>query len=404
MSQPLFKFLREGIDYEMSVRLGIDLLEKYSSIFAGKRVGLMTNNTGYNSKFESTIDLLHKNFNLVKLFAPEHGVRGDLQAGMKLDSYTDSKTGLPVISLYGDSRRPSAEVLKDIDIFAYDIQDVGSRFYTYIYSMSYVMQACAENNKEFVVFDRPNPINAATVEGNILNESCKSFIGLYPMPQRYGLTSAECAKLFNEEYGLNCRLTVIPMEGYSRNMYFEDTGVPWIFPSVNIPTIDTCFTFNCSCIFEGTNISEGRGTTKPFSMIGAAWLDGGKLADKLNSLALPGVMFRPQYFTPLVYYPGMSKSAGELCGGVEIHVTCRDTFRPVKTGVTMLYTIKELGGGNFSYNPPYRAGGRHMIDYNTGDTYIREGKLSLEEVLARYEKESRQFASLKAKYHLYEEN
>ena len=385
----------------MKVSLGIDLLEKYSGVFAGKRIGLLTNNTGINSKFESTIDLLHKNFNLVKLFAPEHGVRGDLQAGVKLDSYTDSKTGLPVISLYGNNRRPSAEMLEDIDIFAYDIQEVGSRFYTYLYSMAYIMQACSDNNKECVVFDRPNPINAAAVEGNILDLSCKSFIGLYPIPQRYGLTLAECARLFNKEYDINCNLTVIPMEGYRRGMYFEDTGVPWVFPSPNIPTVDTCFTFNCTCIFEGTNVSEGRGTVKPFSMIGAAYIDGSKLADKLNSLGLPGVMFRPQYFTPLVYFPGMSKSAGELCGGVEVHVTCRDAFRPVKTGVTMLYTIKDIYGEKFSFNPPYRDGGLHMIDYNTGGSYIREGKLSLEEVLARYEKESREFAALKAQYHLY---
>ena len=385
------------------VRLGIDMLEKHSSVFAGKRVGLLTNNTGINSKYESTVDLLHKNFNLVKLFAPEHGVRGDLQAGVQLESYTDGTTGLPVISLYGNNRRPSAETLEDIDVFAYDIQEVGSRFYTYLYSMAYVMQACAQNDKECVVFDRPNPLNVAAVEGNILDVSCKSFIGYYPIPQRYGLTLGECAKLFNEEYGINCRLTVIPMEGYRRGMYFEDTGVPWVFPSPNIPTIDTCFTFNCACIFEGTNLSEARGTTKPFSLVGAPWLDGDEAAKKLNDLALPGVAFRPQYFTPLDYFPGISKHAGVLCGGVEIHVTDRDTFRPVKTGVTMLYTIKEIGGDKFHFNPPYREGGRHMIDYNTGGTYIREGKLSLEKVLELYEKESREFAQLKAKYHIYEE-
>jgi len=385
----------------MKVSLGIDLLEKYSGVFAGKPIGLLTNNTGVNSQYESTIDLLHRDFNLVKLFAPEHGVRGDLQAGVTLDSYTDAKTRLEVVSLYGNNRRPTPEMLADIDIFVYDIQEVGSRFYTYLYSMAYIMQACAENNKQFVVFDRPNPINCAAVEGNILDLSCKSFIGLYPIPQRYGLTLAECARLFNKEYDLNCNLTVIPMEGYTRGMYFEDTGTPWVFPSPNIPTVDTCFTFCCSCIFEGTNISEGRGTVKPFSMVGAPWLDGDRWADKLNSLALPGVRFRPQHFTPLDYFTGWSKSAGELCGGVEIHVTCRDTFRPVMTGVTMLYTAREMFGDKFRFNDPYREGGRHMIDYNTGGSYIREGKLPLEEVLARYEKESREFAELKAQYHLY---
>ena len=384
----------------MAVKLGIDQLEQYSSVFAGKRIGLLTNCTGINNKFESTIDLFHKNFDIVKLFAPEHGVRGNLQAGITLEGYFDERTGLPVVSLYGSNRRPSPETLADIDIFAFDIQNVGSRFYTYLYSMAYIMQACAENDKKCVVLDRPNPLNAKDVEGNILDLTCKSFIGLYPIPQRYGLTIGECANLFNSEYGLNCDLEVIPMDSYRRDMYFEETGANWVLPSPNIPTIDSCFTFNATCIFEGTNVSEGRGTTKPFSTVGAPWIDGAQLADTLNALGLPGVMFRPHCFTPLPYHPEHGKYANEMCSGVEVHVLDRRTFRPIKTGVTMLYTVRDLYA-EFKYLPPYRDGGQPMMDYNTGNTYIREGKYSVDEVMALYAKDSADFAAIKSKYHLY---
>ncbi|MCL2287557.1 MAG: DUF1343 domain-containing protein [Firmicutes bacterium] len=386
----------------MPIKIGIDQLQNHSHIFAGKRVGLLTNCTGINSNFVSTIDLLHKEFNLVKLFAPEHGVRGNLQAGVTLEGYTDERTGLPVVSLYGTNRRPTAEMLADIDIFTFDIQNVGSRFYTYLYTMAYIMEACAANGKKCVVFDRPNPLNASTVEGNILDLTCKSFIGLYPIPQRYGLTIGECANLFNAEYGINCDLTVVAMDGYRRDMYFEDTGAPWVVPSPNIPVIDTCFTFNATCIFEGTNVSEGRGTTKPFHFIGASWLCGDKLADALNAFALPGVHFRPHYFTPLPYLANGAKYAGELCGGVEVHVLDRRVFRPVQTGVTMLYTIRGLGGSNFKFTPPYHEKGKHMIDYSTGGTYIREGKYNLEEVVQLYARESAEFVKIKSKYHIYD--
>ena len=385
----------------MGVKLGIDMLEKYSSVFEGKRIGLLTNCTGINSRFESIIELLHNKFNLVKLFAPEHGVRGNLQAGVYFESYTDESTGLPVISLYGSTRRPSAEAIEDIDIFAFDIQNVGSRFYTYLYSMAYIMQASAENGKKCVVFDRPNPMNATVVEGGIVEPGCSSFIGLYPIPTRYGMTIGELALLFNTEYGINCDLTVVPMEGYRRDMYFEETGLQWVLPSPNIPTVDSCFTFNATCIFEGTNVSEGRGTTKPFSFVGAPWLSAEKLAEALNAHNLPGVYFRPHYFTPMPYHPKDCKHAGANCGGVEVHVLDRNTFRPQRTSVAMLYTVRDLSGDNFKFTPPWGKAGRHMLDLNTGSNYVRENLYSLEEVAARYESESAGFAEMKTKYHLY---
>ena len=385
----------------MSAKLGIDRLENFAYLFEGKRIGLLTNCTGLNSKFETSIDLINKHFNLVKLFAPEHGVRGNLQAGVELDGYVDEHTGLPVVSLYGANRKPSAESLSDIDVFAFDIQDVGSRFYTYLYSMAYIMQACAENNKPFIVFDRPNPIGAECVEGGILNPSFSSFIGLYPIPQRYGLTIGECAKLFNTEFGINCDLTVVVMQNYRRDMYFEETDAHWVIPSPNIPTVESCFAFNATCIFEGTNVSEGRGTTKPFHFIGTPWINAAELENALNLRNLPGVIFRPHYFTPMSYHPQYGKHQNELCGGVELHIIDRRAFRPVKTGLTMLYTIRDMYSDHFKYLPPYPGDDKQMIDYNTGDSYVREAVYSLEEIIARYEKESQDFMRFKSKYHLY---
>jgi len=385
----------------MEVKLGIDRLKSYTHLFEGKRIGLLTNGTGINSRFESTIDLMHKQFNLVKLFAPEHGVRGNLQAGVTLEGYRDERTQLPVMSLYGATQKPTAEMVEDIDVFAFDIQNVGSRFYTYLYTMAYIMQVCAENSKKCVVFDRPNPLGVSVVEGNILDTKYSSFIGLYPIPQRYGLTIGECARLFNAEYDINCDLIVVEMENYSRDMFFEDTGLPWVVPSPNIPTVDSCFAFNATCIFEGTNVSEGRGTTKPFHFVGAPWIDGAKLADKLNECNLPGVKFRAHYFTPMKYHPKYGKHEGELCGGVELYILDRKRFRPIKAGLTMLYTIRDMFT-EFEYLPSYQELGRNgMIDYNTGGSYVREGNYSLDEIIARYEKESAEFAELKAKYHLY---
>jgi len=381
------------------VKLGIGRLAELESLFKGKRIGLMTNNTGVSGDNQSTVDLLHKHYNLVKLFAPEHGVRGNLQAGVKLDGYADERTGLPVVSLYGASRHPDAEAVADIDIFAIDIQDAGSRFYTFLYSMAYIMQACAKYGKKCVVFDRPNPLACTKIEGNLLDESCKSFIGLYPIPQRYGITIGECALLFNSEFGISCDLEVVAMENYNRKMYFEETGLSWILPSPNLPTVESCFAFNATCIFEGTNISEGRGTTKPFQFVGAPWIDGAALADKLNSHDLPGVVFRPHYFTPLNYHPRDGKHVGDLCGGVEMHITDRETFTPVMTGITMLYTIKDISG--FKFLPPYHEKGKHMLDYNTGNTYVREGIYTLDEIREIYATDSKIFGETAKKYHLY---
>lgn len=378
------------------VKLGIDNIQDSFKVFEGKRVGLITNPTGMNSSFENTIDILNEYTDLTALYSPEHGIRGDIQAGEKVDNYIDEKSGIKVYSLYGKNKKPSYEILKDIDVLAFDIQDVGSRFYTFLYTMAYAMQSCKEFMKMFVVFDRPNPIGGEAVEGNILEENFRSFIGRYPITQRYGLTIGETAKMFNDEFNIGCDLKVVPMTGWKRNMYFEDTGLQWVLPSPNMPKVDTAVVYNGTCIFEGTNISEGRGTTLPFEIVGAPWINAYKLSERMNELNLPGVVFRPVYFTPT-----FSKHCGKLCKGVQLHVTDRNKFKPVRSGVSLLYAIKELSGNDFEFIPAYTPKGKPMIDYNTGCSYIKEGKFSLNEVISMWEEQSQRFMKTKQKYHIY---
>ncbi len=379
------------------MKLGIDQIDKYMYLFEGKRVGLITNPTGVNSELESTIDILHRKVNLVRLFSPEHGVRGDIQAGETVENYVDESTSLPVITLYGKNKKPSKEMLEDIDILAMDIQDVGSRLYTYLYTMSYCMQGCAQFGKTFVLFDRPNPIGGESVEGNMIQEGFTSFVGLHPITYRYGLTIGELAEFFNKEFHIQCDLKVIPMEGWTRSMFYEDTNLAWILPSPNMPTVDTAFVYNATCIFEGTNISEGRGTAKPFEFVGAPWLNAGRLAEVMNDLKLEGVAFRPAYFTPT-----FSKHLNELCRGIQLHVTNRRTFCAVKTGLHLLEEIKRMSGEKFQFLPAFSEKGKPMIDYNTGSDYIRTQDFSAKEVYEQWKKEEEEFKHRKVKYHIYE--
>lgn len=378
------------------VKLGIDNIDKYLDVFEGKRAGLITNPTGVNSEFKSTIDIMKEKTNLTALYGPEHGIRGDIQAGEKVDNYVDEKTGIEVYSLYGSNKKPSKEMLENIDVLAFDIQDAGARFYTYIYTMAYAMESAAESGKTFVVFDRPNPIGGEEVEGNILNLEYKSFIGLYPITQRYGLTVGELAKLFNEEFKIGCELVVVPVENWCREMYYDETGLNFISPSPNLPTVDTAVVYTGTAIFEGTNISEGRGTTKPFELIGAPWLDAYKLSEAMNAMEIPGVFFRPVYFTPT-----FSKHNGQLCRGVQLHVRDRKVFKPIKAGLSLFYKIRELSGDKFEITPPFSEKGKNIIDYCTGGSYIRENKYDLNRVLEMWEKEALAFKNIKKKYEIY---
>jgi uncharacterized protein YbbC (DUF1343 family) len=378
------------------VKPGIENIECWSAFLSGKRVGLITNPTGVDSKLQSTIDILQSEVDLVKLYSPEHGVRGDIQAGDQVDNYMDEKSKLPVYSLYGKSKKPSYEALKDIDVLAIDIQDVGSRLYTYLYTMSNCMQACAEYGITFLVFDRPNPIGGTQVEGNLIQEGYTSFVGLHPIPYRYGLTIGETALLFQNEFDISCDLMVIPMLGWTRQMYYEDTGLPWILPSPNMPTVDTAVVYNSTCIFEGTNISEGRGTTKPFEFVGAPWLDANLLAMRMNAIGLEGILFRPAYFTPT-----FSKHFNTLCKGVQLHITDRSSFCAVKTGLFLLEEVKRYSQDRFDYTKPYSEKGKPMIDYNTGSDYVRTHDFSAKDLYDEWALESAAFRERKIKYHLY---
>lgn len=379
------------------VKLGIERRELWLDKLKGKRVGLLTNPTGVDRNLVSTIDILYKEVNLVKLFSPEHGIRGDIQAGEKVSDYIDERTGLTVCTLYGDKKIPTEEMLSDIDVFVFDIQDVGSRLYTYIYSMSYVMQACGRFGKEVVIMDRPNPVGGISVEGGYIEPECLSFVGLHPIPYRYGLTIGETALLFKGEFGVECDLTVIPMEGWKREMYYDETGLPWIMPSPNMPTLDTAIVYDATCLYEGTNISEGRGTTKPFELVGAPFIRGDRLAEAMNKLNLPGVIFRPAYFTPT-----FSKHEGKLCGGVQLHVTDRDLFEPVRTGLFLLKEVRNQSGENFEYLPPLSEKIRPMIDLNTGSDYIRTHEdFEPADIYDKWQSEAAEFSRRKAKYHIY---
>lgn len=376
--------------------LGIERLDEYLYLFEGKRVGLITNPTGIDSNFKSSINLLKEKVNLVALYSPEHGVRANVQAGEHVSKYHDEIYDLPVYSLYGDTRRPNEEMLSEIDILAIDIQDVGSRFYTFIYTMAYSMDSCKKYGKEFVVFDRPNPINGVDVEGNILDLTYRSFIGYYPIVQRHGMTIAELAKMFNEEYQIGCLLHLILMKDWQRTDEFEDTNLPWVLPSPNLPTVQSAFAYNATCIFEGTNISEGRGTTSPFELFGAPWIKPEALCEKLNAHQLPGVYFRVQYFVPT-----FSKHQGIMCGGVFMHITNRKTFKAVKTGWMLLNEIRHMYPNDFEVREPYVMGRPCMLEFNTGCNYIIEDSKTLSEQWAILEHESNKFLKERVKYLLY---
>lgn len=374
-----------------AVKLGVDNLQDDFSELANKKVGLITNATGVDSNFNSTIDILHDHVNLTALFAPEHGIRGAVDAGGTVGAETDAKTGLPVYSLYGDTRRPTSEMLSNVEALVYDIQDVGARFYTYISTMQYAMQAAAQRKMPFVVLDRPNPINGNDVQGAVLEAGFESFVGITHIPQRYGLTCGELAQFMNEEDNIHCDLAVVKMSGWNRSMYYEDTGLTcWVLPSPNMPTIDTAEVYPGNCAFEGTNLSEGRGTTKPFELIGAPWIDGQALADTMNASGIEGVHFRATSFTP-----SASKFQGQACGGVQVHVTDRTKFNSVLSGMTLLYTIKDKYPNDFNFL------GTNTIDKIGGTDTIRNGTAGLADLKKKFEENAKSFKESSSKYYLY---
>lgn len=360
-----------------AVKPGVEVLfDKHLDLIRGKRVGLITNPTGVDSHLAGIIERFRRqpDVHLVALYGPEHGVRGNAQAGEYVPFYLDQKYGLPVFSLYGQSMKPEPGMITDIDaymrsfdteqtgkapeagmlraveVMVFDLQDVGTRVYTYVATMAYAMQACAENGIPFVVLDRPNPINGTAMEGPILEyPEHSSFVGLYPIPLRHGMTAGELALLFNDRFlEPKAKLTVVPMEGWHRSEWFDQTRLPWVIPSPNLPTLDTAIVYPGQVLLEGTNLSEGRGTTRPFELFGAPWIDGYELTRALNALNLPGVVFREAWFTPT-----FSKHQGKLCGGCQIHVTDRGAFEPIATTLHLLQVIRQRYPAEFEFHADY---------------------------------------------------
>jgi len=330
------------------VRLGLTLLlEDRLELVAGKSLGLITNSTGVNENLESNISLFYKHpdIQLKAIFSPEHGLWGAAQDAIRVASFQYLDTSIPVFSLYGDTKKPTPEMLKGLDILVFDIQDVGTRFYTYISTMAMAMEACVQNHIGFMVLDRPNPINGLNVEGNIPEPEFRSFVGYLPIPIRHGKTVGELAQFYNDRFKLGAQLTVVGMSGWNRDMWFNDTGLQWVMTSPNMPTLDTAIVYPGLCLIEGTNVSEGRGTTKPFEIIGAPWINGIFLADRLNDLSIPGVKFRPVNFIPT-----FSKYKDQNCGGVQVHVLDRDKFLPVRTGLSIIDKIKRIYYKEFQWH------------------------------------------------------
>lgn len=354
------------------VRTGLDVLFQYRRhLLDQKRIALVANPSSVDSNLGFIVDLFlsEKVGRLVSLFGPEHGLRGEMQDQEPCSFFQDSITGLPVYSLYGNRLKPAAEMLKDVDTVVFDIQDVGSRYYTFIYTLSYVMEACKEAKVEVVVLDRPNPINGVAVEGPVLEPGYESFVGRYSIPIRHGMTVGELAFYFHQECGLDCPLEVVEMEGWERRYFFDDTGLPWVLPSPNMPTADTALVYPGMCLLEGTNVSEGRGTTRPFEVFGASWIEPRRICAALEQLRLEGVRFRPLHFRPTFH-----KYQNELCGGAQLHVTDRYAFRPVRTTLSILSVLLQEYRQPFCWKePPYEfVTDRLPIDILLGNSWIRE--------------------------------
>ena len=339
----------------MSVELPIDrLAEVWPAKLRGARLGALLHPASVSANLISTSKILEgengKLFQLAAFFGPQHGFLGQTQDNMiAWKSYEHPRLGIPVHSLYGEHREPTPAMLDGIDVLLVDLQDVGARYYSFIWTMFLAMRACEKAGVHVVVLDRPNPINGLTTEGPILDREYFSFIGLHPIHVRHGRTIGELAQQFREEAFSKCELSILPMKNWKREMWFDETGLPWVMPSPNMPTLDTAIVYPGLCLLEGTNISEGRGTTRPFESFGAPFIDAEALARELNHLDLAGVYFRETYFQPT-----FQKFAGEVCGGAQLHVTDRKNFQPFKTGIEIIKRIRKMCGDQFEWKqPPY---------------------------------------------------
>lgn len=334
-------------------RTGLDLIHtRWPNDLKGARIGLVVHPASVNGRLEhaASVCFRSKKFTTTTLFGPQHGILGQTQDNMiEWEGFRDPATGLPVYSLYGKTRKPRSEMLAHIDVLVVDLQDVGSRYYTFIWTLEFCMQACGEARKTVVVLDRPNPINGAVTEGPVLDPAFASFVGLRPLPVRHGMTIGEIGNYLRKTFHPGLDFRVIAMEGWTRKLWFDETGLPWVLPSPNMPTLETALVYPGMCLLEATNLSEGRGTTRPFEIFGAPFIHAETIVQVLKEFKLPGVVFRP-----LSFQPTFQKHAGLLCGGAQIHVTDRTRFKPFKTGVAILKAVHNTYPRDFKWNqPPY---------------------------------------------------
>jgi uncharacterized protein YbbC (DUF1343 family) len=387
------------------VQLGIERLidGADAGLIAGQRVGLVCNPASIDGDFRHAVDRLAKaDCRLTAIFGPQHGFHSDVQENMIESGHAeDARRRIPVYSLYSETREPTREMLADVDVLVVDLQDVGTRIYTYIYTMANCLRAARTHGIRVVVCDRPNPIGGDQIEGATLVPGYESFVGQYPIPMRHGMTIGELARLFNDRFGIGAAVDVVRMDGWKRSMYFDETGLPWVLTSPNIPTLDTAIVYPGAVLFEGTNLSEGRGTTRPFELIGAPWVDGERLASTLNGRRLPGAVFRPAFFEPTFH-----KHAKTGCGGCQIHVTDRRTFEPVRAAVELVVEIRRQSPDRFAWrDPPYEY--EHVkppIDILYGSDVLRtsvDRGRSADEICAAWDEDEAAFARLREPFLLY---
>ena len=385
--------------------LGIEkLCTERADLLKGQKVGLVCNQASVDHELRHSADILKsvEGVKLTTLFGPQHGIRGDVQDNMVETPHTqDVETGLPVYSLYSETREPTEEMLRDVDVLVCDLQDVGCRIYTFVYTIANCMRVASRLGKRVIVCDRPNPIGGVAVEGNLLEPGFESFVGQFQLPTRHGMTAGELSKMFNEHWGIGCELEVLKMDGWSRELWFDETDAPWVLPSPNIPTLDSATIFPGTVHLEGTQVSEGRGTTRPFELVGAPYIEAGVFARRLESIGLPGVRFRPTNFLPT-----FQKHAGTTCGGVQIHVLERLALRPVITGLAVVKTCYDLYGEEFRWKePPYE----YVFDKNPFDVISGTDRLrssfergdSLEDLERSWGGELVEFEKARGRYLLY---
>ncbi len=387
----------------MRVRLGSDVLLS-SGRLRGSRIGVVCNHASLDRDFGHVIDMVAaaEGVTLAAIFGPQHGFRSDVQDNMVETPHGDDpRRRVPIYSLYSETREPTAEMLRGIDALVIDLQDIGARIYTYIYTMANCLRAGSRHGVPVIVCDRPNPIGGTNVEGARLEPGWESFVGQFPLPMRHGMSIGELAALFNDAFGIGAQLDVVRMEGWRRNMYADGTGLPWVMPSPNMPTLDTAIVYPGTVLFEGTMLSEGRGTTRPFELVGAPWIEAERFAREMNGLGLPGAYFRPAGFEPT-----FQKHSRQPCSGCQIHVTDRDAFRPVITGVALIDMFRRLDTGRFAWRqPPYEYERDKMpIDILAGSDTLRkqiESGVPIKEIAASWKDDEAGFERLRRPFLMY---